>query len=142
MLHLEFVNHTSGGGNWNNWNLCVSTAAERGGDGYEEYFVIRSDLYGWGNAYNGDNFSNEGYGDWDQFRADMEGAYVTMDIVRSGAEVNVDAIATAKNGTVYREMFHATCGDGNQDINAFLIVDGSYLEMKADKCKLSLKLFN
>ena len=65
-----------------------------------------------------------------------------MEIVRIGAEVNVDAIATAKNGTVYREMFHATCGDGNQDINAFLIVDGSYLEMKADKCKLSLKLFN
>lgn len=131
-LHLSFVNHTSGGGNWNNWNLCVSTNAERGGDGYTEYFVIRSDLYGWGGAYDGANWSNEGYGDWDAFRADMEGAYVTIDIVRTGVKVEVTAIATAPNGTVYKEMFWANCEDEDEVLNAFLIVDGSYLEMDAE----------
>lgn len=128
-LRLSFTNHTSGGGNWNNWNLCLCTDADRGAEGYEEYFVIRSDLFGWGGAYNGDNFSNTGYGDWDKFRADMEGAEVVIDITRSGAEIFVKATATCKDGTVYVENFHAECGDGLQVVRAFLIVDGSYLEM-------------
>ena len=46
-IHLKFTNHTSGAGNWNNWNLCVSTDDERAGGNYSEYFVIRSDAYGW-----------------------------------------------------------------------------------------------
>lgn len=135
-LHLNFENHTSGGGNWNNWNLALATDAERGGDGYAEYFVIRSDLYGWGDAYNGENFSNTGYGDWDQFRADMEGANVEMTIQRKGSEVYVTAVQTASNGTVYQENFHATCGDGSQVVRAFLICDGSHQIMKPDGCYL------
>ncbi len=132
-LNLDFINHTSGGGNWNNWNLCVCTDDERGGAGYSEYFVIRSDLYGWGGAYNGDNWSNTGYGDWDKFRQDMEGASVTIKTCREGEEVKVTATATAVNGTVYEERFHATCNDGDP-IRAFLIVDASYLEMNAGNC--------
>ncbi len=134
-LKLSFINHTSGGGNWNNWNLCLATDADRGADGYEEYFVIRSDLYGWGAAYNGDNWTNEGYGNWDQFRLDMEGADVVLDIRREGAEILVKATATALNGTVYVENFHATCGEGDQIVRAFLIVDGSYLELDGDMCR-------
>ena len=132
-LNLDFINHTSGGGNWNNWNLCVCTDDERDGAGYSEYFVIRSDLYGWGGAYNGDNWSNTGYGDWDKFRQDMEGASVTIKTCREGEEVKVTATATAVNGTVYEERFHATCNDGDP-IRAFLIVDASYLEMNAGNC--------
>lgn len=134
-LRLSFTNHTSGGGNWNNWNLCLCTDAERGGDGYAEYFVIRSDLYGWGDSYGTGVWTNEGYGDWDQFRLDMEGAKVTLDIVRSGASVTVTAVAKAVNGTVYKEVFAVPeCGDGTQITRAFLIVDGSYLEMDAEGC--------
>ena len=133
-LRFKFINHTSGGGNWNNWNLCVCTDDERGGAGYSEYFVIRSDLYGWGGAYNGDNWSNTGYGDWDKFRQDMEGAEVIIDLRREGAEVKVTATATAPDGTVYEERFHATCDEGDQIIRAFLIVDASYLEMDKEGC--------
>lgn len=134
-LHLNFINHTSGVGNWNNWNLCVSTDAERDAAGYSEYFVIRSDLYGWGSAYNGDNFSNIGYGDWDQFRKDMEGANVTIDLLRNNeGEVYVTATAIAINKTEYTEMFHATCGDPTATLRAFLIVDGSYLQLNASEC--------
>ncbi len=129
-LHLAFTNHTSGAGNWNNWNLGVTTEAERGGDGYAEYFVLRSDLYGWGDSnYNAANMGNEGYGDWDKFRVDMEGAYVTIDISRSGSKVQVIATATCSDGTVYKETYWQECGDGTQNINAFLIVDNSYLVM-------------
>ncbi len=142
-MHLNFTNNTSGVGNWNNWNLCVSTDAERDADGYSEYFVIRSDLYGWGSAYNGDNFSNEGYGDWDQFRKDMQGADVTIDLLRDNeGEVYVTATATATNKTVYTEMFHATCGDPSATLRAFLIVDGSYLQMKPSQCYLYKDIYD
>ncbi len=128
-LHLAFTNHTNGGGNWNNWNLCVSTNKERGEDGYSEYFVIRSDLYGWGATYGQGKWTDEGYGDWDAFRADMEGAYVTIDLVRNGENITVTAVATCPNGNVYKEVFAAPAGDEDAVLNAFLIVDGSYLEM-------------
>lgn len=128
-FRITLINHTSGGGNWNNWNLCLCTDADREAQGYAEYFVIRSDLYGWGSAYVAENWSNEGYGDWDQFRLDMEGAKVVLDIRRDGAEIYVTATATAVNGNKYVEKFHATCGEGDQIVRAFLIADGSYLEI-------------
>ena len=49
-FHTKFINHTSGLNNWNNWNLAVTTDANRGGTGYAEYFVIRARCLGWGNG--------------------------------------------------------------------------------------------
>lgn len=131
-MRISFTNHTSGGGNWNNWNLCICTDADRGADGYAEYFVIRSDLYGWGDAYGTGTLTGTGgyeAGDWDKFRADMEGAEVVIDIKRQGEMVVMTATATCPDGTVYVEKFETACGDGTQIIRAFLITDGSYLEI-------------
>ncbi len=140
-MRLRFINHTSGEGNWNNWNLCLATDAERQGDGYAEYFVLRSDLYGWGDAnYNAGNITNTGYNDWDKFRQDMEGATVDVTIQRSGAEIYVTAIATATNGTVYQENYHQTCGDGSQIVRAFFVVDGSHLQFDWDNCNIIQQL--
>lgn len=126
-LRLEFTNHTSGANNWNNWNLAVTTDDERGGGKYSEFVVLRSDLYGWGGSYDGSKWTNTGYGDWDQFRKDMEGANVVITIARSGKNVTVDAVNTALNGTVYRETITFVT---DEEVNrAFLIVDGSYLEL-------------
>ncbi len=134
-MRLSFTNHTSGAGNWNNWNLCLATDADRGGDGYGEYFVIRSDIFGWGDAsYDAANWTSSGYDDWDQFRADMEGANVVIDIIRTGDHITVNATATCPNGKKYTESYHQTCGDGTQVVRAFLIVDGSYLEIDGDNC--------
>ena len=128
-IHLKFTNHTSGNGNWNNWNLCVSTDDVRNGGNYSEYFVIRSDAYGWGNSYAAGKFENEGYptndAEWSDFRANMEGAVVDMTIARSGTDVVVTAVATCKNGKVYVEKFTAPCSYENDVLRAFLIVDGS-----------------
>lgn len=130
-FHTKFINHTSGTENYHNWNLVVANDVDRGAAGYSEYFVLRSDLYGWGNAdYNAANITNEGYGDWEQFKKNMEGATVDMTVERRGAEVYVTAIATCKDGTVYKEMYHQPCAaDGN--IRAFLACDHSYLQLNA-----------
>lgn len=130
-FHTKFINHTSGTDNWHNWNLVVANDVDRGAAGYSEYFVLRSDLFGWGNAdYNAANITNEGYGDWELFKKNMEGATVDMTVERRGAEVYVTAIATCKDGTVYKEMYHQPCAaDGN--IRAFLACDHSYFQLNA-----------
>lgn len=130
-FHTKFINHTSGTENYHNWNLVVANDVDRGAAGYSEYFVLRSDLYGWGNAdYNAANITNEGYGDWEQFKKNMEGATVDMTVEHRGAEVYVTAIATCKDGTIYKEMYHQPCAaDGN--IRAFLACDHSYLQLNA-----------
>lgn len=130
-FHTKFINHTSGANQWNNWNLIVANDVDRGAAGYSEYFALRSDLWGWGNAdYNAANITNEGYGDWEQFKKNMEGATVDMTVERRGAEVYVTAVATCKDGTIYKEMYHQPCAaDGN--IRAFLACDHSYLQLNA-----------
>lgn len=130
-FHTKFINHTKGDENYHNWLLIVCNDRERGGDGYSEYFVLRSDLWGWGNAdYNAANLTNEGYGDWDDFKRNMEGAEVDMTVEHRGGEVYVTAIATCKDGTVYKEMYHQPC-DANDNIRAFLTCEGSYLQIDA-----------
>lgn len=130
-FHTKFINHTKGDENYHNWLLIVCNDRERGGDGYSEYFVLRSDLWGWGNAdYKAANLTNEGYGDWDDFKRNMEGAEVDMTVEHRGGEVYVTAIATCKDGTVYKEMYHQPC-DANDNIRAFLTCEGSYLQIDA-----------
>lgn len=137
LLHLEFVNHGSEANNWNNWNLDVANVADRDADNYSEYFVLRSDAYGWGNSdYNADmisqNYSDiDGDGDiWNDFRTTMNGALVSMDIdhsITGNAYVTVTAVGT--NGTTLVETYQQPVS-ATDDIVAFLICDGSYFEMK------------
>jgi len=49
-LHLEFTNYSSKENNWNNWIVVVTNDAERNGDGYVEYVVLRADNWGWKGA--------------------------------------------------------------------------------------------
>ena len=138
LLHLEFVNHGSGVNNWNNWNLAIANeVGDRDGEGYAEYFVLRSDAFGWGNSdFDGGLISHnypdtDGDGDiWNDFRTTMQGAYVTLEIDHSATgNVFVTATAVGTNGTelvmTYQHPVSATA-----DITAFLVADASHFEMK------------
>lgn len=136
LLHLEFVNHGTGVNNWNNWNLALANA-ERDAEGYAEYFLLRSDAYGWGNAdYNGSMIS-QNYPDtdgddniWNDFRTTMQGARVSLDIDHSATgNVFVTATAVGTNGTTLVETYQQPVS-ATADIVAFLVCDGSYFEMK------------
>jgi hypothetical protein len=133
-LVVEFENYGSGANNWNNWNVCVATAKERDADGYSEYFVLRSDWYGWGNAdYNAAMIEFDyGGGDvnWDEFREKMQGAYVTLslDHARAGyAFLEVQNVAS--DGFVITEKYNQPVSS-TEDIEAFLICDGSHFVIK------------
>lgn len=136
LLHLEFINHGTGINNWNNWNLAVTNPVERGGDGYAEYFLLRSDAFGWGNSDFALNMIAQNYPpdgtdvNWDDFRATMQGAYVSMDIDHSATgSVFVTAKAVGTNGVTLIETYQQPVSV-TEDINAFLVCDGSYFEMK------------
>lgn len=138
LLHLEFVNHGTGVNNWNNWNLAVANeVGDRDGEGYAEYFVLRSDAYGWGNTdfdlgLVSHNYPDtDGDGDlWNDFRTTMQGAYVTIEVDHSATgNAYVTATAVGTNGTelvmTYNHPVSATA-----DINAFLVADGSHFQIK------------
>ena len=136
LLHLDFYNYTSGANNWNNWNLCVCED-QRDQENYFEYFVLRSDAYGWGNLdYRAEKISTDydeklGGGDyWPVFRQKMQGARVEMEIDHSKAGMAFVVVTHyAEDGTIFSESYEQPVSATN-DINAFLICDGSHFVVK------------
>ncbi len=138
LLHLEFVNNGTGINNWNNWNLAViNEVAERGGEGYAEYFLLRSDAFGWGNGDFDLGLVSHNYTDldgdediWNDFRTTMQGAYVSIDVDHSATgNVFVRATAVGTNGITLVQTYQQTVS-ATADINAFLVCDGSHFIMK------------
>lgn len=146
MLTFEFDNFGSGANNYNNWNLCVANSKNRDAtDTYKEYFVLRSDAYGWGGAmgtesgytYEAGNISTNyaevaaeaGAEDqWAFFREKMQGAHVVMTVQHvTAGYVYMTATMTATDGTVLVESYFQTCSPG-EDIYAFLVCDASHFE--------------
>ena len=140
-LTFEFDNYGSGANNWNNWNVCVANNKSRDAEAYKEYFVLRSDAYGWGGkmadegyAYDAEAISTnyaEVAGDneqWAFFKEKMQGAHTVMEIQHIAAGyVYFTATMTAADGTKLVEEYHQTCSPA-EDIYAFLVCDGSHFE--------------
>lgn len=136
-LVVEFENFGSQANNWNNWNACVATPKDRDSDGYSEYFVIRSDAYGWGNAdYDKALIEFDCAGqkadevNWDEFRQKMQGAYVTMslDHARAGYAF-FEAVSVATDGFTITERYNQKVS-AVDDVELFLICDGSHFNVK------------
>lgn len=142
LLTINFVNNGTGTENWHNWNLCLSNK-ERDTEGYQEYFVIRADRYGWGNGdfllglmdltING-VAEADWTGDvdfWTTFREKMNGASVKMEIDHSRTGYAfVTATAVATDGTILVETYNQKVS-ATEDVEAFLIVDHSHLDMQS-----------
>lgn len=140
-LTIKFINHngtlagTGTGNNWSNWNICVASG-ERDSDGYAEFFVLRSDAYGWGNGdYNGamigiDYPDTDGDGDiWNDFKRHLDGSTVEMQIdYASAGTVFLTAVHTSPDGTVLTETYEQPVT--GTSVTAFLIADGSFMEVK------------
>lgn len=140
-LTVKFINHngtlagTGTGNNWSNWNMCVASG-ERDSDGYTEFFVLRSDAYGWGNGdYNGAMISQDypdtdGDGDiWNDFKRHLDGASVEMQIdYATAGTVFLTAVHTSVDGLVLTETYEQPVT--GPSVTAFLIADGSFMEVK------------
>lgn len=140
LLHLEFINHGTGGSNWNNWNLGVDIVKTNSEDydpnnGAVAYFTLRSDAFGWGNADFDPGLisitETGGDGDvWNDFLATMQGAYVTLEVDHSvTGNVYVTATAVGTNGVTLIETYEQPVS-ATEDIVAYLVTDGSHFQMK------------
>lgn len=123
-IHYEFINYTNELNNWCNWLLCLTNGIERGGDGYTEYLVLRADNYGWATLYETGEMSSD-Y-NWDTFKQDMNGAFVNMDINRTGANVEIVCVITTVDGQTfnYRKTIE---GVDSPTLGSFLLVEGGHL---------------
>lgn len=136
-LTVEFTNY-GGASNWNNWVLACTTAAERGGAGYAEYFVIRSDNYGWGDGnYNASRMSLDIDGQapvddpwWATFREKINNASVvaTIDHASEGTAY-VSVVATALDGSIITETYNHPVSF-TDDVNCFFVADGAHIKIE------------
>ena len=131
-LKVTFTNHTDKSENWMNYIGVITTDADRNADGYSEYVVMRADCYGWqGELNTNDNTSwftsNTNDYDWTTFTNDMDGATVVMTVKRQAAVVTLVFDVTTTSSTKYEHTFVMNCGDGTQNIRAFLTTQQGHL---------------
>lgn len=137
LLILEFTNYGTGVNNWNNWNLAVANVADRDAADFANYFVMRSDAYGWGNedfdlGVVSNNYPDlDGDGDiWNDFREIMQGAHVRLEVDNSATGyVFLTATAVGTEGTELVLNYNQPIPAGEQ-LEAFLITDGSHFIME------------
>lgn len=130
-IHYDFYNfHGGKTDNWCNWGLVLTNGPERGGDGYLEYLYLRADAYGWGANYNGDNIKHDF--DFGTFMAEMDGAFISMDITRSETDVTVTAVITAADGKTQRNYSIKVEGVDSEVLGTFLTCEGSHLRINPE----------
>lgn len=123
---VEFINHTTGtGANWNNWLLICTNGLWWGDEGYAENYVLRSDAYGWGEAYDRGKMSHEF--DWDNYVADMKDAKVKILFSYANGQLNMDCRQTTADG---REMprYKFSVPEISAPIGLFFTCEGAWLE--------------
>ncbi|MCH5237129.1 MAG: hypothetical protein J1E95_04945 [Muribaculaceae bacterium] len=126
-IHYEFYNYNGGTtANWCNWALVLTNGLERGAPGYSEYLYLRADAWGWASSWDVGTIEHDFIWDDNLFNIEMDGAYVTVDIIRKGTKVTVNAnVQTSTGGTRY-ETF--TADNITTDVlGTFLTCEGSHL---------------
>lgn len=124
----EFTNDSKGEANWQNWNLCITSDADRGSS--TEYLWLRSDIWGWGTKYDANNWKTTNYptndDQWTTFRENMKGAKVTVTISRQeDNSVKVTAVATKGNTSYTEEYTTEATAISDSNVRTFLTTDHS-----------------
>lgn len=130
---ISFTNYSDKANNWDNWLCVCASDAERQADGYVEYFVMRSDNYGWGPTWNtatnpetGTLLSNY---NWDTFKEDLDSATVSLTLTRKGETLKMRANTTTTTGTRYYESWEQTVTDLPETIRFFLTTEKGHLDI-------------
>ena len=125
---VRFTNYTSGGGNWNNFVVCLTNA-----DGSTEYGILRADNWGWGTGWTGEELASKctpsgGQSDWATWLAAMDGATVTVSVTNHGTSADVRCEMLGNDGVTYHQNYIGlnTVTDGN-DFYFHFTIDGCHL---------------
>ncbi len=125
-----FTNYTNGGGNWNNFVVCLTS-----GDGSTEYGILRADNWGWGTGWTGEELASKctpsgGQTDWAAWLAAMDGAKVTVYVTNNGdGTADVRTVMLGTDGQTYTQDYIGLNTITNpNDFYFHFTVDGSHLE--------------
>ena len=122
-FEFNFINYSSGAGNWNNYVLILRKA-----DLAAEYAVVRADNYGWGNGYAACTPIGT-QGDWATWLATMNGAKVKMFVTNcNNGTADVQAIVTGNDGSVTVQNYLGINTIDPSDLNVAFTVDSSHLK--------------
>lgn len=143
-LKVQFVNYSSKANVYNNFAVILTKDQDINwsNTGGAEYLVMRADCYGWqyGNNtndnsnnwfkvnFNDYNLDNNNATSVQEFKDNLDGATIALTIKRLGAEVYYIVDATTSDGNKkFRHFFVMDCGDGNDNIRAYLTVDNAHI---------------
>ena len=120
---IKFTNYSSCANNWN--NFCIVLNKE---DATQEYGVVRADNYGWGNGYGACTATFEEGRNWDEWRAAMNGAKVTVQIANKGdGTADITCTIVGNDGKTYKQDYIGINTIDPDDMYFRFVVDGSYL---------------
>ncbi len=132
---VYFTNYNKGeeASNWNNFVIVLQNTPEGHSaetEGYAEYAVVRSDNYGWGPGYDGNDAKVlDNNWDWDNYCAKLNGANVLAIVENDGATADVLIIAKNPAGETYYQLYKGIITGG--DLYFCLGVDSSCLDVLA-----------
>ena len=124
-----FTNYTSGGGNWNNFVVCLTNE-----DGSTEYGILRADNWGWGTGWAGEELASKcmpsgGQSDWATWLAAMDGAKVTVYVTNNGdGTCDVRCVMVGNDGVTYYQDYIG--------LNTVTDPDNFYFHYTVDACHL------
>lgn len=123
---VSFINYTSGGANWNNFNVILNKAD------LTEYAVVRSDNYGWGDGYAACTPTRipmpADDAEWATWRSAMNGAKVDLTITNHGnGTADVKAVMHGTDGVDYTQSYNGINKIDQNDLYFRFVVDGSYI---------------
>ena len=102
----RFKNYTNGGGNWNNFVVCLTN-----GDGTFEYGILRADNWGWGTGWEGGELASKctpsgGQADWGAWLSAMDDALVTVSVTNNGnGTADVRCVMLGNDGVTYYQDY-------------------------------------
>lgn len=137
MAGVLFVNHNPGeeASNWNNFNVVLQNTptghSAADAEGYAEYAVVRSDNFGWGAGYDGnENLVAENDYDWDKFCANLNGATVLVVVINHGDHADVVALSQPAGAEKVYTMSYKNITTGGP-LYFCLVVDNCCLDIQA-----------
>lgn len=129
-----FTNYNAGeeAANWNNFNVVLQNTptghAPDQAEGYAEYAVVRSDNYGWGAGYDG-NEELVTTPAWEgNLGPQLNGATIAVIVQKDGDKVNVGMFGDKADGGSYSQTYENIKADG--DVYFCLVVDNCCLDIQ------------
>ena len=131
-----FTNYNPGeeASNWNNFNVVLQNTptghSATDAEGYAEYAVVRSDNFGWGAGYDGnENLKLFNDYDWENFCANLNGATVMVLVRNNGATADVVALSQpAGSDKVFTQSYEGITTGG--PLYFCLVVDNCCLDVQ------------